>query len=150
MVDNSIELDEIDIDLSLDAESDIEDLVNAEDNFWSFDDSENAGDMFFYVEDEFDEFKEKVDDLLTLHSDNYKYIENVGATKILIVDSYRLAEKLEQLLFKYKDPNGIRVILDYGGTTHTAPIKYNLPKDSELEAMIAVLHKDSLAHSSVF
>lgn len=150
MVDNSIELDEIDIDLSLDAESDIEDLVNAEDNFWSFDDSENAGDMFFYVEDEFDEFKEKVDDLLTLHSDNYKYIENVGATKILIVDSYRLAEKLEQLLFKYKDPNGTRVILDYGGTTHTAPIKYNLPKDSELEAMIAVLHKDSLAHSSVF
>ena len=66
-----------------------------------------------------------------------------------MVQGYALAEKLEAMLLKYKDPNGSRVSIDYGGKVTTSAVKYKLPSDNELEKMIGDLH-DSFKGSSIF
>ena len=78
--------------------------------------------------------------MLKVHKDNYSYVSTVGKTKILVVQGYELAEKLEMMLAKYKDPNGTRVRIDYGGSVDTPAVKYNLPPDSDLNLLISNLH----------
>lgn len=146
---DSMEMEEIDINVSQDdSEDKFEEFISGN-AFWSFDDNEDASDIFFYNNDEIDEFEEKVRDLLSEHKDKYTYIENVGATKVLVVKGYALAEKLEAMLMKYRDPNGSRVSIDYGGKVVTGAVKYKLPSDNELEKMIGDLH-DSFKGSSIF
>lgn len=138
-----------DVEVEIDIEDEVEEINDSVEDFWSFDDSEESSDIFFYVQDELDELDEKVKDLLADHSDKYEYVDTVGATKLLIVHGYALAEKLEYLLAKYKDPKGVRVCIDYGGKTVTSPVKYNLPPDNELETIIKNLH-NSLTGTSIF
>ena len=130
---------EVEINLDeFDEASIVDSYINPE--FWSFDDSESAEDSFFYREDEFDEFEKEINELLKVHKDNYSYVSTVGKTKILVVQGYELAEKLEMMLAKYKDPNGTRVRIDYGGSVDTPAVKYKLPPDSDLNLLISNLH----------
>jgi len=140
---------EIDLNVSDNLDDEFEEKVVNGGAFWSFDDDEDASDIFFYKNDEIDEFDEKVKDLLAQHTDKYMYIENIGATKVLVVKGYALAEKLEAMLQKYKDPHGTRVSIDYGGKVVTSAVKYKLPNDDELEKLIGNLH-DSFSGSSIF
>lgn len=131
----------IDVELDLDymsEEEEVNSYINPE--FWSFDDAESAEDVFFYAQDEFDEFEEKVNELLKFQTDAYEYISNIGKTKILMVKGYDLAQKLEVILAKYKNPNGTRVRIDYGGCVETPAVKYNLPDDFDLNLLIKDLH----------
>lgn len=133
---------EIEINFDDFDEDDVNKYVNPE--FWSFDDAESAEDTFFYSHDEFDEMEEKVNELLNPPTANFEYISNIGKTKILTVKSYALSQKLELLLAKYKNPNGTRVRIDYGGSVETPAVRYNLPEDAELNLLIDRLHSDAV------
>lgn len=146
---------EIDISLDLEEEKYNDKELEDEDDFWSYTDGEDGSTKFFFVSDYEDEESEmiftKAEALIKPVEDKFKYVETLGATKVLYVNGYKELITLEKKLYPYIDnKNGKRVKIEYGNQVKVLAAYYNLPSDRDLEDMLVEVNEDKLKRANNF
>lgn len=130
--------------------------IDEEESFWSFDEGESFSDKFVFVKEydtDEDFIKKKVELFDKKAVDNYKYISNIGKTKVITLDSYSDMTKVSKLLENYvSKKSGSRVKFKYGsGGFNVPPLQYDLPSDSKLDELInSHLNRYKLKESNKF